>query len=420
MADPRVLPDLLASLSLREQQVLAAEVELSIAEGQARTREAEVQTRFQVLRDWVQGLDARARQAHETSLVGAQADLDADVQASQAGRLQQGRQTLVHAHEEWIARRRRWLGERVAEFEAVEAGLIRTQQRIDARERRLLEVAPHPPARPQAGQVAAPGASSMPAGAQSLAAHGSTPAQGAGQSGKASTHQGIGVGVPGAARMAGHISTQPLGTRSAAHENQTSRVPGAPAMKPVDMTQDAVRSAPVPLEDPRHAPTLSMDPDEPEALDAQVHARQTTASSRERARTTHVAAKVPPPADGPLPAGLPDDLPDSVPDRLARRSPPTSPFVPGLKLGGEALVRAQLQVDRANHLVLVSFRRGTPHLEPTPVLAFQAPGGPPTCFATELRRIVPAPEGGAVVILSTAAWDVARSEAFDRALHGLP
>ncbi len=401
-SDSPDLSEVIAALARREKEISAAEVDLAIAEGQARAREAEVQTRHHVLGERAQGLDAWARQAHETALVGAQADLNSDVHASKAARLHLARQRLAQAREEWIVRRRQLLDERLAELEAIEQGLARAQQRVDARERRLLEAMAHPPVHPEPAHVAAPGASSAPA-------------KDARSSAKSSTHLGTGVGIAKGARMVGHISTQPLGTGSAHSEGRTSRSLGSPSMKPVDITPLEVRPGPSLPEDPRHAQTLSMLPDETDAPVVQVDVRQTGAPTKERARATQATAKLPPPHEVAVPVGVPDDLPDAVPDRLARR-PPNAPFLPRLTLGGEALVRAQLQVDRANEVVLVSFRRGAPHLEQTPVLEFQSPSGR---FSAELRRIVPAPEGGAVVVLSIAAWDAARCEAFDRALNAL-
>jgi hypothetical protein len=379
MADRREPPSHLAE---RESRIANAELELAIAEAQVRTREAMVEAQRLVLVERARGLDARERQVREAPVVGALAELEADVQVEH---LQQGRRALAKAREDWLERRRQLLDARRIEIEAVEQGLARAQLRLDGRERRLHEsiatVAPRPVSNPAV------------------------------KAAKASTFHGI--GAPTAPESAPRVLTRPLGTE-AVDEVRTSRNLHSPSMRPATTTsRPAPPSVPIAPDDPRHATTQTMQPEDGETMDRPVRPRP-VGPPRKLSRSTIAPVLAPPQA------GLPDDLPDAMPARSPRPSQMTTPFVPGLTLDGEPVVRAQLQLDRGGDLLLVSFRRGAPALESTPVLTFQAAGGAGLRFQAELRRIVPAPEGGAVAVLSTQAWDTGRREAFERALALLP
>lgn len=408
-------------LAQREVAIATAELELSLAEAQIRSREAMVEAHRSVLHERAHGLDMRERQARDAPVVGALAELEADVQVERAGHLHHGRRALAKAREDWLDRRRHLLETRRMELEAVEQGLARAQLRLDGRERRLHDILGGPAVRPQApqavsavGSVSAMGSVSAvgsisPAGSVSAVNIVPPPA-------KASTHHGIGLPLSPMSTTAERVTTRPLGTDL--DDGRTSRNLHGPAMRPAAMTPtpSAMPAEVRPRrDDTPHATTQTMLPEEGESLDLPARPKP-VGPPRKSSRPTVAPVLVAPPRI----VGVPDDLPDAVPPRLGRSSQTTTPFVPGLTLDGQPVVRAQLQVDRGGELLLVSFRRGAPNLESAPVLAFQSPAGAGLRFQVELRKIVPAPEGGAVAVLSTEAWDAGRREAFERALALLP
>lgn len=428
MADPR---DLLepATLARRDDQSAALDFELSFQEAQLRGREALLTAQQQALAARAQQIDERERRlreaAHGRPLLGLEAgsamiDLDLEGHARQAGQLHLGRAALVAAREEWLARRQQKLAARRLELDDVDQGLQRASDRLVVREQLLAGAAllahswladsQHLENTERPGQVRGV--------ADAVATAGFLPPR-----------EGAPPPAPPTAKPAEVPPAQPD-----AADGATSRMPSAMNIRAVPRLGAAPPTVAAPsIHDPRHAQTMTMEPEDGERLDEPVRPRHPAPLRRTRATPAPILPFVAAPRRSPSPRqpaaapaeSVPDDLPDAAPSRAVHRLQKTESFLARLTLDRHAVLRAQVRVDQGEKRLWVRLAEHEPKLALAPLLVFTAPDATEESFPVRLQGVVPTeqrPEGGqpgVVAELSTADWDAARHEAFTRVLERL-
>jgi hypothetical protein len=186
------------------------------------------------------------------------------------------------------------------------------------------------------------------------------------------------------------------------------------------------------VNDPRHAQTMTMEPEDGEHLDAPARPRHPAPPRRTRATPAPILPFVAAPRRSPLPlqpatapaATVPDDLPDTAPSRAVHRLQQTESFLARLTLDHHPVLRGQVQLDQGERRLRVRLAEPAPKLALEPLLVFTAPDAAEESFPVRLERVVATEERtdgslGAVAELSTADWDDARHEAFARVLARL-
>jgi hypothetical protein len=379
-----------AVLSQREAELDALQWTLALQDAQLRGQSQVLARRGEVVAQRAQWLDQRGLASSGPAALGV---ADPDGWVACAAKVQEGRRALAEARHDWLMQQQKRLDGRRRDLEALDEGLGRVETRLEECARQVA-----------AGSLAQLATAASVAPAVSVAV---PPARPASAAAAVRARQGSSVVVP------------------AVPTRQPSRTDVAELSPPLQPRPVSKRLTERPLFRPAEVRPGDVQPGEDE-LPVLATARPTDTSIQPRTKVVvDVLSDVLDPRHAPT-MGLPGsqgavtrDGAAMTRDAAAARHAHTDPVLATLMLADVPLARGQIEVDRVTRTLLVTLPSPPLKWPPQVLLVGQRPDGQRLQWRVEVRRTLPAPPRGTLVILALQQPTPADLQALQRLVDQL-